>query len=60
MALYRINEKDWENHAKKKSYSNARKRAETDIAELQKIGSFMGNSKSFNSKLEGKTKKVVW
>jgi hypothetical protein len=43
LALYRINEKEWENHAKQKSYSNARRRAEDDVDQLKKMGSFMGS-----------------
>ena len=40
LALYRINEKDWENTLKQKSYTNARKRAENDIKEFKKMSSF--------------------
>ncbi len=42
LALYRINEKDWENHAKQKSYSNARKRAEEDVKSMKSMSSFIG------------------
>jgi len=42
LLLYRINEKDWENHAKQKSYSSARRRAESDVKELSKMSKFVG------------------
>ena len=44
LALYRINEKDWENHVKQKSYSNARKRADEDIKSMKSMSSFIGKS----------------
>jgi hypothetical protein len=42
LALYRINEKDWENHVKQKSYSDARKRAEEDVKSMKSMSSFVG------------------
>ena len=35
LALYRINEKEWENHVKQKSYSQKHKLAENDIKQLK-------------------------
>eukprot|EP00347_Sterkiella_histriomuscorum_P019580 403341087 len=43
MALYRINEKEWENSVKQKSYSNVKKRVAQDVGNLAK---FFGNSQS--------------
>lgn len=54
LALYRINEKDWENTAKQKSYTNARKRAETDAQQLQQMSRFLGKNKA------SAPPKVIW
>ena len=35
LALYRINEKEWENHVKQKSYSQKHKLAENDIKKFK-------------------------
>jgi len=35
LALYRINERDWENTVKQKSYTDVRKKAEQDVSLLK-------------------------
>jgi len=40
--LYRLYEKEWENHVKQKVYSNAKKRAEQEGKSLRKMQSFLG------------------
>jgi hypothetical protein len=54
--LYRINEKDWENHVKQKSYSDARKRAEEDVKSLKSMSSFLGKRVNVSKPAE----KIVW
>ena len=42
LGLYRIVEKEWENHVKQKSYNDVRKRAEQDVKQIQTMSKFLG------------------
>ena len=42
LGLYRLYEKDWENHVKQKAYSSARKLVEKDVQDLRKMNKFFG------------------
>ena len=42
LALYRIVEKEWENHVKQKSYNDVRKRAEQDVKQIRTMSKFLG------------------
>jgi len=46
IGLYRLHEKEWENHVKQKVYSNAKKRAEHDVQNLRKMNSFLGKEET--------------